>query len=42
MRPAAAFAREYPLKSPNEAEIAARIDAAGRLLSTTPARLERA
>jgi predicted nuclease of restriction endonuclease-like (RecB) superfamily len=34
------LAREYQLNLPNEAEIAARIDAARRLLSAAPARLE--
>jgi hypothetical protein len=32
--------REYQLNLPNETEIAARIEAARRLLATTPARLE--
>ena len=35
------LAREYQLNLPNAAEIAARIDAARRLLSAAPARLER-
>lgn len=35
------LAREYQLNLPAEAEIAARIDAARRLLSAAPARLER-
>ena len=34
------LAREYQLCRPNEAEIAARIDAARRLLSTATARIE--
>ena len=32
--------REYQLNLPNEAEIATRIDAARRLLSTAPGRLQ--
>ena len=35
------LAREYQLNLPNEAEIAARIDAVRRLLSAAPDRLER-
>jgi len=34
------LAREYQLNLPNEAEIAARIDAARRMLSAAPARIE--
>lgn len=34
------LAREYQLNLPTEAEIAARVDAARRSLSTAPARLE--